>query len=90
MTQAELIAKLAEQNEISKSKAEQVFKSLCGIVKDELKSDGSVTLPGVGTFKTTQRNQRKGRNPRTGKELIIPACKAAKFVVSKPFADSLK
>lgn len=90
MTQAELVAKLADKADVSKSKAEAMFKSLCGIIKDELKKDGSVSITGVGTFKTIQRAGRKGRNPRTGKEIQIPACRAAKFVVSKPFADELK
>ena len=89
MTQAELVALLAEKTKLPKIKAEEAFKSLCDIIKEDLKKDGSVKLPGIGTLKTQQRAARAGRNPRTGKTLQIPARKTAKFQISKSFADEL-
>ena len=90
MTQAELVAQLANQTGMPKSKAEEMLKSLCGIIKDDLKKDGSIKLPGLGTFKVQMRAARTGRNPRTGKTLQVPARKAAKFQVSASLADELK
>ena len=44
---------------------------------------------GFGSFKVVQRNARKGRNPRTGKEIKIPAGKAVKFTAEKRLKESL-
>ncbi|MDL2216138.1 HU family DNA-binding protein [Desulfovibrio sp. OttesenSCG-928-M14] len=90
MTQAELIARLAEKTGEPKAKVEKMLKSLGVIVKGELKNDGSVKLPELGTFKVQQRAARAGRNPRTGKTIQIAACKVAKFQPSKSLADDLK
>lgn len=90
MTQAELIAQLAGKTNMPKSKAEEMFKSLCEIIKNELKKDGSVKLPGIGTLKVQMRAARAGRNPRTGKTLQIPARKAAKFQASASLTEELK
>lgn len=90
MTQAELIAQLAEKTGVTKNKAEEMFKSLCGIIKNDLKKEGSIKLPGLGTFKLKQRAARTGRNPRTGQSIQIPARKVAKFEASKSFAEELK
>ena len=45
--------------------------------------DKKITLVGFGTFQAKQRAARKGRNPRTGEEIDIPAAKAPTFSASK-------
>ncbi len=90
MTQAELVAQLVKETGITKSKAEEVLKSLGGIVKSVLKKGDSVRLPGVGTFKVVERAARSGRNPRTGKTIQIAARKAVKFEATKPLAEEIK
>lgn len=90
MTQAELIAQLAEKTGEPKTKVETMLKSLGVIVKGELINGGSVKLPELGTFKVQQRAARTGRNPRTGKTIQIAACKVAKFQATKSLSDDLK
>ena len=43
-----------------------------------------------GTFETTERAARMGRNPQTGEDMEIPASKAPKFKVGKAFKDAVK
>lgn len=50
----------------------------------------SVTFTGFGSFKVVERAARKGRNPRTGKEITIPASKVAKFTPGKGLKDAIK
>jgi putative transcriptional regulator len=57
------------------------------IAKEELKKDGKVALVGFGTMLVTKRDARQGRNPRTGKDIKIPAKKVVKF---KPALNILK
>jgi len=53
------------------------------IITDSLSRDEKVTLVGFGTFQTMQRKSTRGRNPRTGETIQIPAKTAPKFVPGK-------
>ena len=90
MTKAELIAKIADKTETSKVRVDQILGALVETIVDEVKGGGDITLTGLGTFSLTQRAARKGRNPRTGATIDIPASKAMKFKPSKAVKDLLK
>lgn len=90
MNKKELIEKMAEKADLKKNEAEKALKAFEESVVDSLKKDDKVTLVGFGTFATSERKARKGRNPQTGEEINIPAKKAPKFVPGKLFKDSIK
>ncbi|MBF0530883.1 MAG: HU family DNA-binding protein [Deltaproteobacteria bacterium] len=89
MTKAELVAKIAEQAELKTAQAEKAFNAIIESVKTELEEGRSIALSGLGTFSVTTRAARTGRNPRTGEEIDIPACKAIKFKAGKTLKDSV-
>lgn len=90
MTKAELIKEFKEKAGLASiAEADKAYASLFSILKNELKNGGQVAISGFGTFKVSSRAARKGRNPQTGKEIDIPASKAVKFAISKPFKDEL-
>ena len=89
MTKAELIAKMAAGAKISKAAAGKALDAFLGGVKTALKKEERVTLVGFGTFSVSKRKARKGRNPRTGKEIKIPARKVPKFTAGKAFKDAV-
>ena len=74
---------MATEAGISKVAAEKALNGFINGVKDALKGGDTVTLIGFGTFSVSERKARVGRNPRTGAELPIPACKVAKFKPGK-------
>jgi len=47
-------------------------------------------LPELGTFSVVERAPRKGRNPKTGEEIEIPAKKVVKFKASKRLSERVK
>ena len=53
-------------------------------------TEKKMTLTGFGTFVVEERQARTGRNPRTGEELKIPACKVVKFRPGKELKDAIK
>ncbi|MGB0167381.1 MAG: HU family DNA-binding protein, partial [Luteibaculum sp.] len=55
----------------------------------ELKKGGRISLVGFGSFAVSERSARKGRNPKTGKEINIPAKKVVKFKAGADLADSV-
>ena len=91
MTKAELVQKIhAKSGLATKVQAESVLDALVGILTEAMMAGDSVTFTGFGSFKVTDRAARKGRNPRTGTEINIPAGKAVKFTPGKALKDSIK
>jgi len=90
MTKAELIASIAKEAKITKAAAEKALNSFTGNVTKALKKGDKLTLTGFGTFMVAKRKARSGRNPRTGKEIKIPATKVAKFKPGNKLRNTVK
>jgi DNA-binding protein HU-beta len=90
MTKAELIKELKEQAHLAiNAQAEAAYDALFAIVADALKKGDAVSISGFGSFKVVERAARKGRNPRTGEGIDIPASRAVKFTPSKALKESV-
>ncbi|MBI4688149.1 MAG: HU family DNA-binding protein [Nitrospirae bacterium] len=90
MTKAEMIDAVASGAEISKAAAAKAVDSVFNGITKTLKKGGTVTLVGFGTFKTSKRKARKGRNPKTGAEIKIPAARVPKFSAGKALKTAVK
>ena len=89
MTKAELIAALAKETDLSKAKAEECLVQLGAIITSELAVGNDVSLPQLGRLRTVRREERQGRNPRTGAPVTIPARWRVTFVSSKALKEIL-
>ena len=89
MNKTELIAAIAEKTELSKKDAEKALKAFSDVVAEELKKGEKIQLVGFGTFETTERAEREGRNPHTGEAMKIEASKSPKFKAGKALKDAL-
>ena len=87
MNKTELVAAMAEQTQLSKKDAEAALKAFIDVVSEEMKKGEKVQLVGFGTFEVSERAERTGRNPQSGKEMVIPASKAPKFKAGKALKD---
>ncbi len=90
MTKAELIDKISSVAGLTKSDAGKALDATLDAIKTALKKGQKVTLVGFGTFSVSKRKARKGRNPRTGAEIKIPATKVPKFTAGKTLKDAVK
>ncbi len=90
MNKTEIVAKISDEVGLSKSDVNKVVDSLFQKIGKALKKGEPVAFVGFGTFKTVKRKSRKGRNPRTGATITIPAAKVPKFTAGKTFKDSIK
>ena len=89
MTKAELVGAIAADAKISKVAAGKALKAFIDGVISALKKDEKVMLVSFGTFSVSKRKARKGRNPRTGKEIKIPARNVPKFTAGKAFKEAV-
>jgi len=90
MTKAELIDKIASGTGLSKVDSSRALDSTLNSIRAALKKGQKVTLVGFGTFSVSKRKSRKGRNPRTGDAITIPAAKIPKFTAGKSLKDAIK
>lgn len=81
MTKAELIDEVrsAKGVELTKKETEAVVNAVFEAIRNAIKRDKRFSFPGFGTFTVRQRKQRKGRNPRTGAQIVIKASKTVGF-----------
>ena len=89
MNKSELVDLIAARADISKSSAGDALEAVLDGVTGSLASGNSVTLVGFGTFSTSRRAARDGRNPRTGETIKIKASTVAKFKAGKALKDAL-
>ena len=89
MNKAELIDAVAKKTSFSKKDSEKALNAVVDSIVDALKDGDKVQLVGFGSFEVRQRAQRKGRNPRTKEEIVIPASKMPVFKAGKALKDSL-
>ncbi len=87
MTKAELIARAAEKAGVSKKQADRCLRAFVEVIEDALAKGERVAIPGFGVFQVRERAARKGRNPRTGEEITIPARKIVHFKAAKQLRD---
>ena len=86
MNKAELITAMAECAGVTKVVAKNNLEAFICATSKALAGGDKLSLIGFGTFSVVQRPARKGRNPRTKKELMIPAKKVVKFKVGAELA----
>ena len=89
MNKADLVNSISEQTGLTKTKSNQVVDALTSVIAETLSKGEKVTLVGFGTFTTSKKEARKGRNPKTGETLEIPAKTVAKFKAGSELTKSV-
>lgn len=89
MTKAELIDAVAQKAGVSKADAERTIGSFFELVVASAKNGEKVAWPGFGSFSTSSRKARTGRNPQTGAPVQVPASTAMKFTSSSTLKSEL-
>ena len=89
MTKSELLDAVADQAGVSKADAERAIGAFFDVVVSSAKQGEKVAWPGFGTFSTTERAARTGRNPQTGEPVPIAASTAMKLSASSALKSAL-
>ncbi|MFM2588259.1 HU family DNA-binding protein [Vibrio sp. TBV020] len=89
MNKQQLVEHIAQATELSKAKAEMALKATLEGIEQSLVNGDDVVLIGFGTFKVNERAARTGRNPKTGADIQIAACKVPVFKPGKALKESV-
>ena len=73
LTKAEMAEKLFEDVGLNKREAKEFVDAFFEVVRGALERGQQVKLSGFGNFDLRKKNQRPGRNPKTGREIPISA-----------------
>lgn len=79
MTKTDLINEIAAKAMLSKKDAKAALDATLESISQALANADKVQLIGFGTFSVVEKPERKGHNPRTKEEIVIPARKVVKF-----------
>ena len=81
--------KSAGKNTLTEGNVDDVIKAFATVTKDAVAKGDKVQIAGFGSFESTVRSAREGRNPITGQTIHIAEKKAPKFKAAKAFKDIL-
>lgn len=89
MSKQQLVEMMASKAGLTKADAARALDAFMESVTETLKKGDKVSLVGFGTFVTSKREARTGRNPRTGETVNIAARTAATFKAGAKLKDAL-
>lgn len=79
LTKADMAEKLYEELGLNKREAKELVEMFFEEVRAALESGDQVKLSGFGNFDLRNKNERPGRNPKTGEEIPITARRVVTF-----------
>jgi integration host factor subunit alpha len=79
LTKIDITESISEQLGILKKESLHLVESVIDIIKEELGKGNPVMVSGFGKWTVKAKKKRKGRNPQTGKEMMIDARKVVTF-----------
>lgn len=85
----DVVDTVAASTNMTKADVNRVIDGIFDSITSKLASGGQVTFVGFGTFSTSDRAARQGRNPQTGETINIPASTAPKFKPGKALKDAV-
>lgn len=89
MNKKEFIAAIAEKSGMTKADVEVIFSATFDTITEALVKQNKIMIPGFGSFSTKVREERKGRNPSTGKEMTIPTIVVANFKAATQLKENI-
>jgi DNA-binding protein HU-beta len=89
MTKTDLVNFIAEEAGLTKTDAAKALDAFMAGVTKGLKEDGKVVITGFCTFTAKHKDAKKGRNPRTGETLDIPARTAVTVKTGSKLKEAL-
>ena len=89
MSKTDLVNYIAEETGLTKADASRALEAMMDGVVKGLKEEGKVTLTGFCTYTAKHKEEKMGRNPKTGEAIKIPARMAVTIKAGSKLKDAL-
>ena len=89
LTKADIINSVQAEEGLTKQQSTEVIETLIEIMKKTLASGEDVLISGFGKFCIRDKNERKGRNPATGDDLMLAPRRVVTFKCSGKLRDRI-
>jgi integration host factor subunit alpha len=89
ITKIQIVESVQNQTGFPKNKSSEIVETLLEIIKSTLVSGEDVLVSGFGKFCVKEKNQRKGRNPATGEDMMLTQRRVVTFKCSGQLRDRI-
>ena len=89
LTKAHIIDAVAESNGYTRKKSIEKIEILLELIKKSLEFGDDVLISGFGKFCVRNKGERQGRNPATGKDMVLRSRKVVTFQSSKKLREKV-
>jgi len=89
LTKADIVEAIAKQNGYTINRSFELIETLLEIIKSTLESGEDVLISGFGKFSVNEKKARRGRNPATGKDMMLAPRKVITFRCSRQLRDKI-
>ena len=89
LTKQDLIQSIQEENGYSKNQSSEIVETVLELIKSSLENGEDVLISGFGKFCVKEKNERKGRNPASGDDMMLRARKVVTFKCSGSLREKI-
>jgi integration host factor subunit alpha len=89
LTKAQIIENVAEANGFTRIKAVETTEIMLELIKSTLASGEDVLISGFGKFCVKKKSERRGRNPATGEDMMLPPRRVVTFQCSGKLREKI-
>ena len=89
LTKAHIVEAIAKQSNFTKKKSSDAVETILEFIKSSLVSGEDVLISGFGKFCVREKQERRGRNPATGENIILPPKRIVTFRCSGKLREKI-
>ena len=90
VTKADIVDSVSKRLGMTKNRSFEVFETTLGLMKKALEDGEDVLVSGFGKFCVVEKRARKGRNPKTGSEMMLAPRRIVTFKCSGILKNKVK
>ena len=89
LTKIQIVESVRNQTGFPKNRSSEIVETLLEIIKTTLASGEDVLISNFGKFCVNQKDERKGRNPATGEDMMLDPRKVVTFKCAGKLRDRI-
>ena len=89
LTKSDIISKVSNEIGLTNKKSIEAVDNIIEIIKSTLESGEDVLFSGFGKFSVREKNERRGRNPSTGNDMMLPDRRVINFKCSEKLRERI-